>query len=278
MDQTTINKPYIEPNLTILEKQFINKQEYWPEGTYTSPRNFVISRIPSVVVDPHNEVFAYWYHFSRNNPMLVLHVDNHPDLADGARACALSPQNLESYISEPGNLEIANFVSAAFYHGMVSEFDYINPRKRKIERLGSFRNHDSRILVKELNGKIKWNRELSDKDKFSRIKTNEISYKRLAKDLSDYKSSVILDIDLDAFLNISDIPLSEKKIIKCFGKLYARENWDLRMKRTLRLLKHLPKPSLITIARSQTPYLFVDVDKVDIIEETLIKSLENLYS
>src|SRR3989338_5272248 len=56
-----------------------------PEGVqktrtgYFRPMNFKIGCIDSVVVDPHNEVYAYWAKTGINKAALF-HVDAHPDM------------------------------------------------------------------------------------------------------------------------------------------------------------------------------------------------------
>lgn len=267
------------------ENKHLSNQRFLETGIYTSPQTTSISGIPTAIVDQHWEVFPFWYSHVKTHsqiPAVVIHVDNHKDLADGAKALPLSQESLETYLQDQDNLQIANFVSAGFYHRLVSEFYHINPRKRPAEKIGD-RNipNIADLLLQIKRGRIKWKDDLKEIDeyfpKLKTLKTTELSYQKLARDLQSYKGKLILDIDLDAFENISDIPQHARSTIKQFEKMYAAENWDLRIARTAKLLTHLPRPSLITIARSQTPYLFCPAEYVDKIQEALLRKLGEIY-
>ena len=90
----------------------------------------------------------------------------------------------------------------------------------------------------------------------------------LIKDLKSYNGPLILDIDLDAF--------------ECIGNDEEPCNGLERIAKTFALLRKIPTPGLITIARSQNtsshnPAEFTPPDRVDFLQRMTIKRLKGLY-
>jgi hypothetical protein len=89
----------------------------------------------------------------------------------------------------------------------------------------------------------------------------------------------ILDIDLDAFFCASDYDTYEysNKGSKNYFE-NARRAYRKVMQNTLDFIDELPKPYVITIARSQTPNQFVPSNLVNEIEKQLLLQLKDLYN
>ncbi len=93
---------------------------------------------------------------------------------------------------------------------------------------------------------------------------NILSYEQCIDDLLGYLGAVAVDCDLDAFeLQQEGIEL----------KLTSRE----KINKAECLVRQLPKPKIITIARSQTPELYVPSEIVDCLESEVIAALEQAY-
>ncbi len=238
-------------------------------GLYTPPMKTSVAEIPTVIVDPHNEVFSFWWkmfkgsHRNSQTPATLIHVDAHEDMGCGSRT-------LESLVSEgriltieeyaKNHLDIASFISPAIYYDIVDSVYFFDPRKNGEKRQVYVFNTTT---IREKGGRIFWD-ELTNKF---------IHSSELAQDLQTFQGPIILDIDLDAFDCIYD----RKNNLK-----YDRKNnlkiVNARLSYTNYLLEQLPTPSLITIARSQTPGIYCSSDSVNYLQERTIEMLRGIYT
>lgn len=261
-----------------------------------------IGGIPTAIVDGHQDVLPFWSHHLRGRAANLLHIDTHPDttgLPVGLRLYedAIVPPQHEALLVEYVRIWLAegNFICPADILGLIGAIYCLNPRWEPI-----FVFRDPKESEKELprvQGKVGeravgWVGPYAD---FSAVvpgwgmegyvfgdidiyisRPREIIAGRLGEDRT---APLILDIDLDAFEcclypNEGEVPFDE----------YQR-----RIRETFSYLRLLPRPTLITIARSQThnrpwyadhfPGLYLDVGpycpphRVDAIQEEVIRNL-----
>ncbi len=250
-------------------------------AVYAPPKKIEIAGIPAVVVDPHNEVFSFWYnHFSfwhkhlPGKKAVLFHLDAHSD--DGEHKPSIKTFmktrkdkgfDVEEYAKILG---VGGFIVPAFFYGLISRSYFIepNPAKRlnKTIDVYGFSNGSNPVLEEE--GLLL----------FKRNTRKEILASRLQESLEeDAGLPALMDVDLDFFANRSDWNDYGNDTISA-SRLKDREkmlkgNYDF-FRETLALL---PKPGLITIARSQTPCCFVPSDRVDEIQARTIEILTERY-
>jgi len=235
------------------------------KGVYTPPTRKVIAGIYALVVDPHNEVLPFWYGLDKS-PAVVIHVDDHSDMSAGSRTFDNAKReylyanivSLEDYAREC--LGIESFISVAMHDWRIGAVYHIAPRHDKIRAYGRIQEDefvDAPKIVVDGSRKIKW------QDGKSLPSYDEIQEDTLVQDISGTSRPIILDIDLDAFhLNQVDS---------------TNQPYSTRMEKVRRLLKQLPKPNVITIARSQTPTTYVNPILLPKIETDCINMLQELY-
>lgn len=282
-------------------------------GEYTPPQKLKIAGIDAVVVDPHYEVLPYWFEYKEKQGKLVvvLHVDKHSDLWGltsplESKGLELNYSGFEAYVKD--GMAVGQFICPAFHYGIVGAYYGFNPEDDEIEACGR-RSGDGFVNIPITGTKrslgeggigIPWvssdgtihspseytNRKLVEYEEIGWVSKNgdvcgepSIDYIKpngLLDDLINYKGPLILDIDLDAFEwieynNQFETPLDE--------------GTSSRLERTVELLSELPRPGLITIARSQTaglnlPYdqkVFVHPDRVDPLQAEVIGRLEEIF-
>ncbi|MBI2133998.1 hypothetical protein HYU11_04920 [Candidatus Woesearchaeota archaeon] len=238
---------------------------------YTPPRQLIIAGIPALVADPHNEVYPFWHHHVPKNTginaiieklrgrvagAILIEIDSHTDTCPYAPPIEkTSAKSVEEYASK--NLRIHDFIPPAFHYGLIGVMYYINPEKDGILAYGRVTSNKLRWKNNTIvEPGIKWSGDLIHE---------KISYNQCFRDLEGYKGKIVVDIDLDAFELAGRC---EKP------KLTAREKID----KVVKILQSLPRPTIITIARSQTPELYVPSGKVDALEAGVIAALDDIYS
>jgi len=114
------------------------------------------------------------------------------------------------------------------------------------------------------------------------------------QDLEGYEGPVILDIDLDAFECVDDdeyrvtlVDLNSRisraakfgmSLEECGSpELFLDRVVSFRKQIVFNLLSRLPRPGLITIARSQTPMLYTPAERIDSIQAGVLEDLRRLY-
>ncbi|MBT4166106.1 hypothetical protein HOE04_03650 [archaeon] len=241
-------------------------------GKYTKPRSFSVGGIEGVVVDPHNEVFEFWYNAIKSNgedsPAVLLHIDNHSDLSGGKRIRE-DCRSVRDYSRR--DLDIASFIAPAVYYGLVDKIYWFDPRNINMKVYGR-NGKDNMFVDVDSNGEIiwqKWGRNI-----YAPMDEDVLNHNVLKKDLKNFQGRIILDVDLDAFECIDDAEYNWK-----FGNYRLLDGkGNERLNKTLNLLRRLPRPSLISVARSQTPFAYTPTDRVDGIEKKLMKVLKKVYS
>jgi len=239
-----------------------------PCGYYTPPRSFKIAGIDSLVVDPHNEVLPHWYK-TPNPPAVLVHIDKHPDM-DTINTTTFetvkkewSWESIDSISKYAKHcISVSDFISVAIHYGLVGVVYYFDPREDNIKAYGRVMNGElvNRPKTKENDsGMIKWNPETTSPIPQS------ISIIQSIEDLSKCKYPIILDIDLDAYLCTKDLNGQDPSVAK------------IRFQNVEDVISKLPKPTIITLARSQSPTLWCPMDKVDHFERKTIDYLESLY-
>lgn len=255
---------------------------------YSAPRFLKITEIPCVVVNPHNDVFESWYKFGSATPSVVVHVDKHRDMAPALFSMeALKTDSntitLRDYSRE--YLGIADFICAARYYNRVGPIYWINPRNQAVGAHGRVIDGRFTNLLSAITTDLGIGWELPG-SKASRPLHIPISYNRFIEDLRRYRGPLIIDIDLDAFDCVDDLGCESIYRRAPVGKdisfltLTSPTYLDLvkaRVDMVVNLLAQLPKPGLITIARSQSNRVYTPPERVDILELSVIAELKRIY-
>jgi len=222
---------------------------------YSLPRDIKIGGIEASVVDPHNEALFAWFRLE-TLPAVLVHIDKHSDMGDEAKSWNPS-SSWTHYVFNSTN--IANFISPAILYMLVGAVYHFDPRKEFVRSFGRVDNRDliKTPQVKEEDGKIFWAKPyMADSER--------LSFTDFCCDLGNSKYPMILDIDLDAFSCTDDRSENDSGIQE-------------RICLSLELITNIPKPSLITIARSQTPQAYCPPERVDLLEGIVINNLNAYY-
>ena len=237
-----------------------------PNAIYEPPVKTLIGKIPVVIVDPHHEVFPFWYR-KDHEPIALVHIDNHSD------TCANIPtlEELAEHGIKPtidqytkDYLNIATFIAPALYYKLINAVYWLDPINLELCKL------DSNIY--EENGKIRFNL------------TNPFpkAYRITPRDLAnEINNKFILDLDLDAFECVEE-PAYWRSRRFSFGSIkiqrFLRKRIiNKRFSQTKKLLHLLPTPEIITIATSQTPITTTPPENVGYLELKTLDMLEELY-
>lgn len=274
---------------------------------YQTPQEGRIGKIPLVIVDPHNEVFGYWFNqFHGAKPAVLLHIDEHEDDCLGASQMfsntsgvqLMERQSKGTYPHEYAKekLDCASFIVPSFYYGLISDFYWAQPHTTwdmlpnaintncELNRGVNCVNYTYSVFnnLPEVTTTVKGERHFV----FRQIDGWEGKPYRFGQYLvvdkpallmrgaifDGQNSPLILDIDLDAF----SLP---KKAKGFFGHdLNAYINYArLGIARTTNLLRKLPAPALITISRSQNPKAYIEPELVDTVQQDVLDMLNLLY-
>ncbi|MFA5258793.1 MAG: UPF0489 family protein [Candidatus Pacearchaeota archaeon] len=265
-----------QTNSEIIEK-LVKRFSYEPRESkrYSYPRQESISEIPTIIVDPHNEVLPFWY-LKKSPPATLVHIDKHADTIDGALSL--------EYLEKKGIVDIVTyakhfqnpgaFISAAIFYKLIDSVYWINLREDKVIKLGRWHNPDITELVTEINGKLFWDLNYLPRDP----PAIEITLEEMVRTISKDKP-LILDIDLDAFecIEDKDYKLRKYKSLGLYTLLRKSRGISKRFE-VFDKIKQLPKPSRITIARSETPLAYTPKSKVDYLETKVLEELKRIYS
>jgi hypothetical protein len=227
-------------------------------------RKTSIAGIETLIVDPHNQVLPLWYEKKNGKPFVLIHVDSHHDMFCESNSFyyqrfSFKTKPLEEYSKK---VSCGGFISGAIYDKIIGPVIHIAPKYRGIRAFSSSENEDflSAPEIDKNRFGLKWKYLQKDNPIIPISKT--VSEEDLFYLLKDKDISTILDIDLDAF------------------HLYREDdiNFDFskRISYTEDILREIPKPEAITIARSQTP-VFIDPKIVDKVEDSCLDMLKMVY-
>jgi len=222
-----------------------------------------ISGLSLVVTEEHHHVFPFW-NSSKIKGATLIHVDSHSDLADD-KVPSLNVAFEEYY----KNLQVGTFICPAVHYGFIKELFWINPTNILKETHIQYLEKDRLVTEIDGFGDIKWKNSPENYPGY--IKTgkigNCITLKELIKKLNN---PWILDVDLDAFATIS-------YLLGIYNPVSFEAGWKEKVDKTLKLLKKLPRPDLITITRSQGERPFISPDVVDVVQKRFLEKLGRLY-
>lgn len=148
----------------------------------------------------------------------------------------------EKYLNEFSSVEISKFLVVAKHLNLISDIFWFDLR---IDSVRVFKNLGTQVTDQNIYWKHK-------------PKTEFISIEDSTQEIKDY----ILDIDLDVFSSLDEEGGAGEELIA------------KRIQKFEEIIKKLPKPKLITIARSQNPTRFVPENIVDIIQNKVV----NIFS
>jgi hypothetical protein len=245
---------------------------------YSFPRLTDIAGIPTVIVDPHNEVLPFWYF--KDASATVVHFDKHPDTIEGNPTLeSLENEKRMSIVDYTINYhQHSSFVSTAIFYEVISDFYYVDLRIKKVTKLRS-RNKSQkslRSLVKEDNGFIVWNHELLSRSP----PAINMSVKQMISEINRSSNPLVVDTDLDVIESRGDIAYLMKNLFTLGHYGSSTRPWFLesRYRRFESILRPLRKPDRITIAKSLTPICYTPRNHADYHERRILDILEDVYS
>lgn len=240
-----------------------------------------VEGIPTATVNNHNEAFFYWMKSNLRNATLF-HVDAHPDT--GAATYVRRITSAYDY----DQLNTANFICPAVNLGIISSIYWLNPHsiKKWIQELGVTEKYE-----KPLQADCFEHKNFFSEKKFDYFWSKRF-YKELdngtairAKDIAiPPETPLILDIDLDAFCCHQNRTLRNLPGKLCHhdtSKYDGVSDFRGRIDETISVLAMLPRPDLITIAKSLgdgKDECYVPPDKVEEVSRYLNFSLQVLFS
>ncbi|MBD3250117.1 MAG: hypothetical protein GF381_00915 [Candidatus Pacebacteria bacterium] len=160
-------------------------------------------------------------------------------------------------------VSVAGFIGFAIHEKKVGNVFWYDPRNTYVTAYGRVKNGvfvDAPTTTINNRGRIEW--EDSEEGK---LQSESISTEEALQDIASFDGPIILDIDLDAFLCTKD-PVGQSPDIMLD-----------RLDRFKKLIKSLSKkPTIISIARSQTPSLWTPPEKVNEIEQKVLEILREV--
>lgn len=254
----------------------ISRSSYiFDRGIHTPEKRLQINSIPTTIVDSHNEVLGLWLE-KIDSPAVLIHIDHHDDMRSGPltfteaqKTTKIDPptsflkiNTMKDYVKH--TLSCDDFISAAVYEGVVGCVYWLNPRFTRFKPVKSYGKITDGIIKQELHTqtfidqKILWR---------SRPEPKLLFQEEFKEELSGYAGPVILDIDLDALLCTTDNEASNKD--------RALEAIQSNLRTTEMFLKSIDqKPTIISIARSQTEVAYAPPAYVDEIQKLTLEMLE----
>tara|TARA_Y100000310_G_C20544268_1_gene744835 strand:- start:210 stop:932 length:723 start_codon:yes stop_codon:yes gene_type:complete len=218
---------------------------------YVPPEELKINGISAIIVDPHNEVFFYWVMRYQGlarqglDPAKLIHVDRHADNGTPhyefeSDIKVASKEEIWEYTK---SLYIDQFILPARDLGViqVERVSYDPWREKGVDKISFYEDYPL------------YDRSLHRYERF--------------RNFQNYEGEVWWNIDLDAFNCIR------------FGQRFENHGTlDSRMADTEEFLTNMPRPSLITIALSQTPEIYVDPELVGAVKDRTLATVERITS
>ncbi|MEK6969165.1 MAG: UPF0489 family protein [Nanoarchaeota archaeon] len=265
-------------------------------------KSITIAGIPAGVVNNHNEVLYYWINSKIRNATLF-RVDAHHDMCDSYKINKILFKQINP--SDYGRFHIANFNCPAVQQGIIDSIYWHNPHssERNLQDLGTTRKEVERrrigITIIDHSGCFfseqvcRWDESVRD-ELLSGI-GKIISPMELVVPTN---GKLIVDFDLDGFCcdrsSSIDFCSGSDGYFRKDNPYDGVSNFEKRIDEPIALLKLLPRPDLITIAKSLGncdpdltlvekyldncfAFCYVPVDKVDQVQECLIEKLKQIY-
>jgi len=261
---------------------------------------FEIGGIPTVVVDPHHHVLPTWVEYFEGQKVNLVHVDTHRDMGDIKEGCpkpiydAWHGREIEigynaKSVLLPGDVDAlddyvvnvlweGNYIIPAVHSGLINSLYYFIPNEKVVgEFLKPFKWYVgwSQLTTQPLvvSGEIiglgwryKGERHTRSEEKLG---CRPIPLDEAYSELQEVPAPIILNIDLDVFGCIE--PYTKHSDL-------SERAYKERFDKTFQFFEGLPqRPSLITIAKSQTPNTYVDPRKVNRFLRDTIDGLAKLY-
>jgi len=232
-----------------------------------------IGGIPVAIVDPHHHVLPTWFeHFHGREPwrkMQLVHIDRHPDMQIVA---VETPIIIPSKVNEldvfvKDQLFEGNFIIPAVHRDLFDSVYLFDPRDFFLREYLGDDELGTHHGLRRSNFRLTWTYGTKSDVRQSGLIPRWFTRKGATREIIANTRPIILDIDLDALECIKDF----KDNIR-FDWTYKR-----RFRKTFDFVEGLPRPHLITIARSQTPRCYVDPTKVDRFQEDVLQKLHELY-
>lgn len=226
------------------------------------PRTMEIHGVPVAIVDPHNEAFYFWALARRElrEAPLLIHVDSHSDMASVQRA-PFFKNAFDKPIEEARKDELWRYTRLLFINDFIEAGvveGLIKPDAAWFDPWGH-------------GGNLHWYRhQAPQRYAMDHMNCEEIRYGHSPSGASTQRLKshpLVWDIDLDAFsLCNPSTP----------GKTLQQKYVDKRFNRTFEFLRHCGRPSLVTIAESQTPETYCPPRHLDYVTEKTLEMLEEV--
>jgi hypothetical protein len=236
-------------------------------GFYIPERRMEIYEIPTIITDPHAEVLPLWMEIS-DGPALLLHIDHHADMDKGAPTFEQAKKEyayakIENYRDYAKNcVSVAGFIGFAIHEKKVGSVFWFDPRSKNVTAYGRVKEGvfiNAPATKINDKGRIEWDAEKNEPI------SESITAEDALQDMTSFDGPIILDVDLDAFLCTKD-PVGQNPDIMLE-----------RLDKFQRLIESFgKKPTIISIARSQTPSLWTPPDKVNDIEQRVLAILKKV--
>ena len=258
-----------------------------------SPYEFLVGRIRTVIVDPHNDIMPYWFReFLRSKKRLVaIRIDEHHDMF---HCCPTLPAregrerfqfiarlmpHLQDYSRRFVNE--GNFTCPAFHCGILGALYHYRPSENRMNAYGRVSGEETiktprtrECSLPFSSGKdrkrwILWDDETDSLNGGSESpkatpKPRQMNQNDFQRDLQECRLPIVVGFDLDGLYGNRDWEPPDKIIYR-------------RLEGVKRVLEGVESPAFICLARSQTPRSYIPASLVDRLQEAALGLIRELY-